>query len=410
MNQIDPLPEAFQDVAQQTAPAKKWRRQTSLVRGSLVRSPFGETSEAIYTTSGYVYGSAEEAEAAFKGEHDRYIYSRYGNPTVSVFENRLKELEGAEACRATASGMSAVFAALMCQLQAGDRVVAARALFGSCNHIITQILPKFGIETVLVDGTDLAAWEMALAPGARCVFLETPSNPMLEIIDLAAVSELAHAAGASVVIDNVFATPVLQRPLDFGADVVVYSTTKHIDGQGRCLGGAILCSQAFIDDHLLAFYRHTGPSMSPFNAWVMLKGLETLQLRVAQHCANARSLAGFLEEQGFARRVIYPGFESHPQAELAARQMDDGGSLIAFELKGGKERAFRFLNALQLIDISNNLGDTKSLITHPATTTHQKLGADERARQGIGDGLVRLSVGLEDVEDIKEDLAQALAV
>lgn len=410
MNQIDPLPEAFQDVAQETAPAKKWRRQTSLVRGSLVRSPFGETSEAIYTTSGYVYGSAEEAEAAFKGEHDRYIYSRYGNPTVSVFENRLKELEGAEACRATASGMSAVFAALMCQLQAGDRVVAARALFGSCNHIITQILPKFGIETVLVDGTDLAAWEMALAPGARCVFLETPSNPMLEIIDLAAVSELAHAAGASVVIDNVFATPVLQRPLDFGADVVVYSTTKHIDGQGRCLGGAILCSQAFIDDHLLAFYRHTGPSMSPFNAWVMLKGLETLQLRVAQHCANARSLAGFLEEQGFARRVIYPGFESHPQAELAARQMDDGGSLIAFELKGGKERAFRFLNALQLIDISNNLGDTKSLITHPATTTHQKLGADERARQGIGDGLVRLSVGLEDVEDIKEDLAQALAV
>ena len=395
--------------ASDKAAPRPWRRQTALVRGALSRSPFGETAEAIYTTSGYVYQTAEEAEAAFKGEQARYIYSRYGNPTVSVFETRLKELEGAEACRATASGMAAVFASLMCQLNPGDRVVAARALFGSCHYIIAEILPRFGIETVLVDGTDLQAWERALAPGARCVFLESPSNPTLEIIDLAAVAGLAHSAGAKVIVDNVFATPVLQRPLDFGADIVVYSTTKHIDGQGRCLGGAILCDQAFVDDHLLGFYRHTGPSMSPFNAWVMLKGLETLQLRVAQHCANARRLAGFLAGQKAARRVLYPGSESHPQAALAARQMEDGGSLIAFELGGGKERAFRFLNALRLIDISNNLGDAKSLITHPATTTHQRLKPEERAEQGIGDGLIRLSVGLEDVADLEEDLAQALA-
>jgi O-succinylhomoserine sulfhydrylase len=387
---------------------RPWRRQTELVRGGTARSPFGETSEAIFMTSGYVYESAEQAEAAFKGEADRFVYSRYANPTVAMFEERLRLLEGAEACRATASGMAAVFAALICQLKAGDRVVSARALFGSCHYIIAEILPRLGIETVLIDGTDLAAWRRALAPGAACVFLETPSNPTLEIIDLAAVCELAHGAGARVVVDNVFATPLLQRPLTFGADVVVYSATKHIDGQGRCLGGAILGTQAFVEDHLVPIMRHTGPAMSPFNAWVLLKGLETLEPRVARHCANAREVAAFLEGRPDVARTLHPGLDSHPQAALARRQMDDGGTLVSFELEGGKARAFRFLNALELVDISNNLGDSKSLITHPATTTHQRLTPEERAALGIGDGLVRLSVGLEDVEDVKDDLAQAL--
>ncbi|MGF1608972.1 MAG: O-succinylhomoserine sulfhydrylase [Kiloniellales bacterium] len=389
--------------------ASSWRQQTRLVRGGLARSAFDETAEALYLTSGYVYGSAEEAEAAFKGESDRYIYSRYGNPTVSMFEERLAQLEGAEACRATASGMAAVFAALICQLRAGDRVVSSRALFGSCHYIIAEILPRLGIETTLIDGTDLTVWEKALAGGAAAVFLETPSNPTLEIIDMAAVAMLAHRAGASLVVDNVFATPVLQRPLEHGADVVVYSATKHIDGQGRCMGGAILASKDFINDKLVPFYRHTGPSLSPFNAWVMLKGLETLGLRVAQHCRNALALARFLEGQPGVMRVLYPGLDSHPQAALARRQMSDNGSVVAFDLEGGKARAFRLLNALELIDISNNLGDTKSLITHPATTTHQRLKPEERATLGIGDGLVRLSVGLEDVEDLKQDLARALA-
>jgi O-succinylhomoserine sulfhydrylase len=364
---------------------RPWRRQTELVRGGTARSPFGETSEAIFMTSGYVYESAEQAEAAFKGEADRFVYSRYANPTVAMFEERLRLLEGAEACRATASGMAAVFAALICQLKAGDRVVSARALFGSCHYIIAEILPRLGIETVLIDGTDLAAWRRALAPGAACVFLETPSNPTLEIIDLAAVCELAHGAGARVLVDNVFATPLLQRPLTFGADVVVYSATKHIDGQGRCLGGAILGTQAFVEDHLVPIMRHSGPAMSPFNAWVLLKGLETLEPRVARHCANAREVAAFLEGRPDVARTLHPGLDSHPQAALARRQMDDGGTLVSFELEGGKARAFRFLNALELVDISNNLGDSKSLITHPAT-----------------------SVGLEDVEDVKDDLAQAL--
>ena len=387
---------------------KTLRRQTQLVRGGLERSDFLETAEAIYMTSGYVYRSAEEAEAAFKGDADRYIYSRYGNPTVAMFEERLRTLEGAEDCRATSSGMAAVFASLLCQLKAGDRVVSARALFGSCHVIIAEILPRFGIETVLVDGTDLEAWERALAPGAAAVFLETPSNPTLEIIDMAAVAELSHRAGASVVVDNVFATPLLQRPLEFGADVVVYSATKHIDGQGRSLGGAILGTKDFIDEKLVPLMRHTGPSMSPFNAWIMLKGLETLEVRVGQHCKNAADLAKTLEDMPGISRVLYPGLSSHPQFELARQQMADSGSLLAFELTGGKERVFRFLNALRLIDISNNLGDAKSLITHPATTTHHRLGAEQRAIQGISDDLVRLSVGLEDVEDLKEDIAQAI--
>jgi O-succinylhomoserine sulfhydrylase len=385
-----------------------WRQQTRMVRGGLARSAFDETAEAIYMTSGYVYESAEEAEAAFKGEHPRFVYSRYANPTVSMFEERLRLLEGAEVCRGTASGMAAVFAALMCQLKAGDRVVSSRALFGSCQYIVAEILPRFGIDTQLIDGRDLAAWEAALAPGADAVFLETPSNPTLEMIDLAQVCEMAHRAGAQVIVDNVFASPVLQKPMEYGADIVIYSATKHIDGQGRSLGGAILGSQTFVDDHLTNFLRHTGPSLSPFNAWILLKGLETLEMRMAQHCANARVIAEFLEGQSGVERVLYPALDSHPQRALAAKQMADSGSIVALELPGGKAHAFRMINALQLIDISNNLGDSKSLITHPATTTHQRLSPEARAELGIGEGLLRLSVGLEDPEDLKEDLAQAL--
>jgi O-succinylhomoserine sulfhydrylase len=389
---------------------RRWRPQTEMVRGGLSRSGFDETSEALYLTSGYVYGTAEEAEAAFKGDIKRYQYSRYANPTVAMFEERLRLLEGAEACLSTASGMGAVFASLMSQLKAGDRVVASRALFGSCQYIIAELLPRYGIESVLIDGTDLSAWEEALAPGAQAVFLETPSNPTLEIIDIAAVSELSHAAGATLIVDNVFATPVLQRPLAFGADVVVYSATKHIDGQGRTMGGAILCSESFVKDHLQMFYRHTGPTLSPFNAWVMVKGLETLELRVERHCANALAVAQFLEGQGGVTKVLYPGLASHPQAALAQRQMQGGSTLVAFEVAGGKARAFRLMNALATIDISNNLGDSKSLVTHPATTTHQRLKPEERTELGIGDGLLRLSVGLEDPADLIEDLEQALRV
>ncbi len=384
------------------------RLQTELVRGGLARSAFDETSEGLFLTSGYVYPSPEEAEAAFTGELTRYQYSRYANPTVAMFEERLRLIEGAEACFATASGMAAVFAALMCQLRTGDRVVASRALFGSCHYIITELLPRYGIESVLVDGTDLEAWDRALGRPTACVFIETPSNPTLEIIDMAAVAELAHAAGACFIVDNVFATPMLQRPLEFGADVVMYSATKHIDGQGRTLGGAILGSQRFVDDHLRNFLRHTGPSLSPFNAWVLVKALETLGLRVERHGKNALQLARFLEGLNGVTRVLYPGLDSHPQAALARRQMQGGSSIIAFEVEGGKERAFRLLRALELVDIANNLGDAKSLITHPATTTHQRLSAEARAELGITEGLLRISVGLEDVADLKEDLAQAL--
>ncbi|HEY5598569.1 MAG TPA: O-succinylhomoserine sulfhydrylase [Kiloniellales bacterium] len=391
-----------------TGESRRFRPQTNLVRGGLVRSAFDETSEALFLTSGYVYGTPEEAEAAFKGESDRFVYSRYANPTVAMFEERLRLLEGAEACRATASGMAAVFAAIMCQVRAGDRVVASRALFGSCQYIIADILPRYGIRTELVDGRDLGAWKAALADGAVCVFVESPSNPTLEIIDLPALAKLTRAAGARLIVDNVFATPLLQQPLTLGADIVVYSATKHIDGQGRTLGGAILGSQQFVDDHLQTFLRHTGPALSPFNAWVLLKGLETLDLRLARHMANAEDLARFLEGRPGIRRVLYPGLDSHPQAALARRQMRGAGSIVAVELDGGKAHAFRALKALKLIDISNNLGDAKSLVTHPATTTHQRLSAEERAVLGITDGLIRISVGLEDVEDLKEDLAQAI--
>ena len=386
-----------------------WRQSTRLVRGGTERSAFGETSEGLFLTSGYVYESAEEAEQAFKGEKQRYMYSRYANPTVTMFEKRLALLEGAETCVSTATGMAAVFAALASQLKAGDRVVSSRALFGSCLYIIAEQLPKFGIETVLVDGIDLEEWKAALSTETQCVFLETPSNPVLEIIDIQTVSDLAHEAGAKIIVDNVFATPILQRPLELGADIVMYSATKHIDGQGRTLGGAILTNDTdFIENDLTPFFRHTGPSLSPFNAWVMLKGLETLDIRVERHCENAHAVAGFLSNRKEITRVNYPGNKDHPQHDLAMAQMGDGGTMVSFDIDGGKEAAFRFLNALGLIDIANNLGDAKSLATHPATTTHQRLSPEERADLNITEGLVRLSVGLEDVEDIKEDLDRAL--
>ena len=385
---------------------------TAAIHSGIVRSRFDETAEALYLTSGYVYGSAEEAAEAFEITDLRYVYSRYGNPTVQMFVDRLRAIEGAEASVATASGMSAVFTALIGLLRQGDRLVASRALFGSCAYICTDILPRFGVTTELVEGTDLAAWERALSSPAKAVFLESPTNPQLDIIDLKAVADLAHAAGATVVIDNVFATPLLQRPLELGADVVVYSATKHIDGQGRCLGGAILGTQEFCNDKLSPFVRHTGPSMSPFNAWVLLKGLETMALRVERQCRTATLIAHWLEERAGIRRVLYPFLDSHPQAALARRQMADGGTVVTFNLEGtvdgGRPEAFGLLNGLRLIPISNNLGDAKSLATHPASTTHHRIGAEGRAAVGIGDDMIRLSVGLEHPDDLIGDLDRAL--
>lgn len=381
---------------------------TQLVRGGLERTHFDETAEALFLTSGFVYGSASEAESAFAGDIDRFIYGRYGNPTVAMFEERLRLVEGAEACVATSSGMAAIYAALAAQLRAGDRLVASRALFGSCSVIVSEILPRMGVEVTIVDGRDLDAWEAALSSGADVVFVESPSNPGLEVIDLAAVAELAHAAGATVVVDNVFASPILQRPLELGADVVVYSATKHIDGQGRVLGGAVLGSAEFVSDTLVPFTRHTGPSMSPFNAWVLLKGLETLRLRVDAQCASAHAIARWLEQHGQVSRVLYPALPSHPQHELAMSQMSAGGSVIAVHLHGDKGDAFEMLDALQLFDISNNLGDAKSLVTHPATTTHRRLTHQQRDTLSIGDSMIRLSVGLEATNDLINDLDQAL--
>lgn len=385
------------------------RPDTALIRGGLLRSEFDETAEGLYLTSGYVYSSAEEAEAAFAGEKDRYIYSRYGNPTVSMFEERLRLLEGAEACIATSTGMAAVFWSLAASVAQGDRVVAAKDLFGSCFIILSEFLPRWGVETVFVDGTDIDGWRKALSEPATAVFFETPSNPMQTLIDVAAVSELAHDAGAHVIVDNVFATPILQKPLELGADIVVYSATKHIDGQGRTLGGAVLGSSDFIFERLQPFTRHTGPALSPFNAWVLVKAIETLPLRVEKQSRNANEVARWLEKQEGVRRVLYPGIDSHPQSELARRQMLSGGTVVTFEIDGGKEGAFRLLNALRVVDISNNLGDTKSLITHPATTTHRRIGPDGRARMGITDGIIRVSIGLEDPADVQEDLAKGLA-
>jgi O-succinylhomoserine sulfhydrylase len=391
-------------------PAAQWRPRTRAIRGGLSRSHNRETAEAIYLTSGFVYDSAEEAESAFGARRDsRFVYSRYGNPTVAMFEERLRLLEGADACCATSSGMAAVFAALLCQLRAGDRVVASRALFGSCHYIVSELLPRYGVETMFVDGTDMAQWEAALSRPTKAVLLETPSNPMLEIVDLGRVSELAHRVGARVLVDNVFATPLQQQPLKFGADIVIYSTTKHIDGQGRTLGGAILGPTDYIETDLKPFLKHTGPALSPFNAWALVKGLETLELRLSAQCRTAERLARFLEQHPAIRLVRYPTLDSHPQMALAVKQMSGGGSVVTFSLAGGKAAAFRCLDALTVVDISNNLGDSKSLACHPATTTHQRLTADERARLGIDDGVIRLSVGLEDPDDLEEDLGQALA-
>ena len=386
-----------------------YRRDTKLVRGGLNRSAFQETSEALYMTSGYVYDSAEEAAAAFAGEADRFVYSRYGNPTVAMFQDRLAALEGAGACLATGTGMAGVFAALACQLDSGDRVVASRALFGACYAILNDILPRWGVTTEFVDGADLDQWRRALATPAKIVFFESPSNPMLDLVDIPAVAELAHAAGAKVIIDNVFATPIAQKPLELGADIVIYSATKHIDGQGRVLGGAVLADEEFIKERMLKFYRQTGPTISPFNAWVLMKSLETIALRVERQAENAAAIAAWLENRPGVVKMRYPGLESHPQHALARRQMSNGGTLLAFTVEGGRQAAFRALNALKLIDISNNLGDSKTLACHPASTTHSSVGAAERAEMGIDEGSIRISVGLEDVEDLKADLDAALA-
>ena len=386
-----------------------YRPRTRLVHEGQNRSPFGETSEALYLTSGFVYDSAEQAEARFREEDNGYIYSRFGNPTVRMFEERMMALEGAEDARATATGMAAVTAAMLSLLQAGDHVVAARALFGSCRYIVETLLPRYGIETTLVDGRDIEAWEQAMRPTTKVLFLETPSNPVLEIIDMAAVANIAHTRGARLVVDNVFATPILQRPLDFGADIVVYSATKHIDGQGRCLGGIILGNEAYVRDELANFMRQTGPALAPFNAWVMLKSLETLPVRVDAHCDNAEILAEFLSAHSKVGRVIYPGDNAHPQYDLAYRQMTRGGNLIAFDVGADKADAFRFVNNLQIASISNNLGDAKTLITHPATTTHFRLDDAAKTELGINPTSLRVSIGLEDPADLVEDFERALA-
>lgn len=388
-----------------------WGDATKLVRGGLERSPHGETSEALFLNSGFVYDAPETAESRFDGTNndpDVYVYGRYGNPTVTMFEQRLALLEGAEACYAVASGMAAVYGALACQLKAGDHLVASKALFGSCYQIITSILPRFGITYTLVDGGDMQAWAAAFQPNTKVVFLETPSNPTLEIIDVAAVGVLAKKAGACFVVDNIFATPVLQKPLTMGADVIVYSGTKHMDGQGRVLGGAIVSTRAFKEEMLKPFLRHTGPSLSPFNAWVLLKGMETLKLRVEAQSESAHAVAEHLSATKGIARVIYPHLDSHPQYGLAKRQMSKGGTMVTFEVAGGKKKAFDVLRNLKLVDISNNLGDAKSLMTHPASTTHRNIGPEARAMMGITDGMLRLSVGLEDVKDILADVTQAI--
>ncbi|MEM7044658.1 MAG: O-succinylhomoserine sulfhydrylase [Pseudomonadota bacterium] len=388
----------------------RWHSRTQAIHGGCTRSQFGENAEALFLTSGFRYRQAEDAADRFADRQDGYTYSRLGNPTVRCFEERLALLEGAEEAAATATGMAAVNASLMSGLKVGDRVVAARCLFGSCSYILTEILPRFGIEVELVDGRDLAAWESALSRNATLVFFETPGNPTLELIDIESVSELAHQAGAKVIVDNVFATPILQKPLQLGADIVAYSATKHIDGQGRCLGGAVLANADYRKNVLQPYLKHTGPALSPFNAWVLLKGLETLELRVRAQCRTALQVARFLEEHHLVESVIYPGLESHPQHDLARRQMTAFGSLLAFRVGGDQNRTFDVMNRLELIAISNNLGDAKSLITHPTTTTHQRLSIEERQVLGISDDLVRLSVGLEDAEDLMQDLDQALKV
>ncbi|MEM5515349.1 O-succinylhomoserine sulfhydrylase [Henriciella sp. AS95] len=385
-----------------------WKPATKLVRGGTMRSQFGETSEAIFLTSGYAYESAEQAAARMAGDEEGFVYSRYANPTVRMLEDRLALLEGAETCRVTASGMGAISSAMIAPVGAGDRVVAASALFGSCRVICQTILPRYGVETEFVEGANLDAWKKALSKPAKLVLIESPSNPLLEAVDIEAVAKLAHAAGAKLVVDNVFATPVLQRPFDLGADVCVYSATKHMDGQGRVLAGAILGKTDWIEEFIDPWLRHTGPAPSPFNAWVVLKGLETLDLRVRQACRNASQLADAIAGHPNVKAVRYPGRKDHPHHAVHAKQMDDGGTLIAFSVKGERAEAFRILNALQLVDISNNLGDTKSLACHPASTTHRALNEEERASMGLDESWIRLSVGLEDADDLQKDILAAL--
>ncbi len=394
----------------QASRKRSYRTETNLVHAGVLRSPFGETAEALFLTQGYVYDSSARAEKRFKNEEPGYQYSRFSNPTVTMFEQRMAALEGAQAARATATGMAAVTAALMGQVRAGDHVVSSKALFGSCLYVVQDHLPRYGVASTLVDGTDLNAWRKAVRPNTKTFFLETPTNPALDVIDIKAVAEIAHSAGATLVVDNVFSTPLFQRPLELGADCVVYSATKHIDGQGRCLGGVILGSEKFIADNIQTLIRQTGPSLSPFNAWVLLKGLETLAVRVRRQTDTAATLAVSLAEHPKIGRLIYPGRPDHPQAQIAQRQMAGGSTLLAFEIKGGKAAAFRFQDALKLVSISNNLGDAKSLITHPATTTHQRLTPAARAELGISDGLVRLSCGLEHPDDLSEDVFCALEV
>ncbi len=391
------------------SPARRYRPETRLVHAGTLRSQFGETSEALFLTQGYVYETALQAEKRFKNEDPGYQYSRFSNPTVTMFEQRMAALEGAEAARATATGMAAVTTAIMGQLRAGDHVVASKALFGSCRYVVEDHCPRYGIACTLVDGTDLDQWKKAVRPNTKTFFLESPTNPALEVLDIREIAKIAHDAGATLVVDNVFSTPLYQRPLELGADCVVYSATKHIDGQGRCLGGVILASEKFIQDNVHQLIRQTGPSLSPFNAWVLLKGLETLAVRVQRQTDTAATVSVVLAEHPKISRLIYPGRPDHPQAEIAHRQMKAGSTLVAFEVRGGKAAAFRFQDALRLVKISNNLGDAKSLITHPATTTHQRLTPAARAELGISDGLVRLSCGLEHPDDIVEDLVTALA-
>jgi O-succinylhomoserine sulfhydrylase len=384
-----------------------WETATRLIRGGTMRTAFNETSEALFLTQSFVYDTAESAVARFNGEEPGYVYSRFANPTVQMFEDRLALLEGAQSCRAQTSGMAAVHAALMGLLRAGDHLVAGRALFGSCRWIVAEWLPRFGVETTMVDATDLKAWEDAIRPNTKVFLVETPANPLLEITDIAAVSKLAKAAGAKVVVDNVFATPIFQKPLELGADVVVYSATKHIDGQGRVLGGAILGQTELLDEAYRDMLRHTGPALSPFNAWVLLKGLETLDLRVRRQTETAAVLADLVADHAKTQRIFYPFRKDHPQYAVAKAQMTGGGSLLAFDL-GSRQAAFNFLNALEIVDISNNLGDAKSMATHPPTTTHRAVPEAERLAIGVTEGTVRVSVGLEDVRDLSRDIARAL--
>jgi O-succinylhomoserine sulfhydrylase len=386
----------------------RYRPETRLVHSGTLRSQYGETSEAMFLTQGFVYDSAEQCEARFKGEDPGFLYSRFSNPTVSMFERRMIELEGAEAARATATGMAAVTTAILAPLKAGDHVVAAKAMFGSCRYVVEDLLPRYGIRSTLVDGLDLGAWKKAMRPNTKTCFLESPTNPTLEVLDIPAIADIAHQGGARLIVDNVFATPIWQSPLSLGADVVVYSATKHIDGQGRCLGGIILSSEAFVAEHIHNFLRQTGPAMSPFNAWVLLKGLETLAVRVRAQTETAAKVADVLAKHPKISRLLYPGRADHPQAALVKKQMRAGSTLVGFEVKGGKAGAFRCLNGLKISRISNNLGDAKSLVTHPATTTHQRLTPEARAELGISEGFIRFSAGLEHADDLIEDFAAAL--